>query len=133
MSLKSWLFLAFSVLPTASVHAEPVTLSGEYRSDSFSLSFADGKCFAVDGSDKIETECLMKGDLLYLAPVAAKDQQTLLNIWLVYTAVGNRLESSHLEDRETGRVFSKSRQPRVVLLKRPSSSGDNTAESTAQP
>lgn len=133
MSLKAWLPLIFPVLIAAPIHAEPVTLSGEYRSDSFSLSFADGKCFAVNGGDKIETECLMKGKLLYLAPVAAKDQQTLLNIWLVYTVVGDRLESSHLEDRETGRIFSKSRQPQVVLSKQPASPGDTAAGSAARP
>jgi hypothetical protein len=96
-----------------------MSLQGKYTESSFSLLFKDGKCYCIDksGKDRTETKYLIKKDKLYIAPIVPKGQQMTRNVWVVYTIKSKSLESSHLEDMNTGDVFYKEKTPKIVLVK----------------
>jgi hypothetical protein len=95
------------------------SLSGTYKSKDFSLIFENGKCYCLDGSSKerVETKYLIKNDKLYIAPIVPKGETMTRNVWVAYTIKSNALESSHVEDMDTGDVFYKDKTPKTVLVK----------------
>jgi len=109
--------------------AEPLDLSGIYKVEhiedgSLAIRFDGDRCFLSGGPqgkfvDDVETQCLRKGNLLYIAPLVAKDTRMTRNVWVAYTIVDDRLESSHLEDMDNGDVFYKdrNRQPQIIFQK----------------
>ena len=114
--------------------AQPLGLSGVYKLDKIdkidkighendSIRFDGDRCF-LSGStpgesvENVEVKCLRRGNLLYIGS-PTKNERMTRNIWVVYTIVDDRLESSHLEDMDDGEVFYKERnkQPQVIFKK----------------
>ncbi|MCL2310671.1 MAG: hypothetical protein FWC42_10495 [Proteobacteria bacterium] len=104
---------------------EPLGLSGAYlykgegKDQNFSMKFEGERCFVmgVPSGETNEAKCLRKGNQLYIAPIVPKNEKMTRNVWVVYTVVDNRLESSHLEDMDDGQVFYKGREPKIILQK----------------
>lgn len=109
--------VAFGTVPFLA-HAEPLGLSGFYKGEGFSMKFDGERCFAMGAANEAaETQCVRRGDLLYISPVVPKGQRMTRNVWVAYTVADDRLESSHLEDMDDGAVFYKDRRPKLVLQK----------------
>ena len=109
--------IAFGTVPFLA-HAEPLGLSGFYKGEGFSMKFDGERCFAMGApNEAAETQCVRRGDLLYIAPVVPKGQRMTRNVWVAYTVADDRLESSHLEDMDDGAVFYKDRRPKLILQK----------------
>ena len=96
-----------------------VGLAGTYKGEHFSMVFEKGKCFCVneDGKDRVETDYLIKKDKVYVAPIVPKGEKMTRNVWVVYTIKEKMLESSHVEDMDTGDVFYKDQKPPIILAK----------------
>ena len=60
---------------------------------------------------------MVKNGKVYIAPIVPKGKQMTRNAWPVYTIKGDSLESSHVEDMDTGDVFYKDKTPKIVLKK----------------
>jgi len=110
--------------------AQPLGLSGVYKVEHengyLSIRFDGDRCFLSGGPpgkfvENVETKCLRKENLLYIGPPVAvtKTEQMTRNVWVAYTIVDDRLESSHVEDMDNGEVFYKERnkQPQIILKK----------------
>lgn len=94
-------------------------LEGTYTCDVMSLVFEHGKCFCIDRAtnQRFETKYLLKGHKLYIAPIVPEGKKMIRNAWPVYTIKGDTLESSHVEDMDTGEIFYKDQQPKLILKK----------------
>lgn len=108
-----------SVVCRGDEKAKAVSLSGTYKGDHFSMVFEKGKCLCLDKNDKnrVETKYLIKKDKAYIAPIVPKGEKMTRNVWVVYTIKEKSLESSHVEDMDTGDVFYKEKKPRIILTK----------------
>jgi len=96
-----------------------IELSGTYTCKDFSMMFEKGKCFLInkDDKDRLETKYLIRNDKVYIAPIVPKGETMTRNVWVVYAIKGQTLESSHVEDMDTGDVFYKDEKPSIVLTK----------------
>ena len=102
--------------------SEARVLEGRYVGEGLErlcFVFKDGKCYCIDTAtnEQMETKYLIKGDKLYIAPIVSEGEKMIRNAWPVYTIKGDTLESSHVEDMDTGEVFYKDRLPRIILKK----------------
>jgi hypothetical protein len=104
----------------AYANAEPLGLSGIYRGEAFSLKIQGENCVAIsDTGEMLETKCIRKGDLLYIAPILPKRAKMIRNAWPAYSIQDNQLESSHVEDMDSGEIFYKNQKPTIILKKIP--------------
>jgi len=101
--------------------AEGKLLDGTYTGDGWSLIFEHGKCYCTkpgtNDKERAETKYVVKDDKVYIAPIVPKGKTMTRNAWPVYTIKGDSLESSHVEDMDTGEVFYKDKAGKVVLKK----------------
>ena len=109
----------FLAVASSATTAEPVTLTGFYKGEYFSMAFDSGKCIITNEQNKeeIETPCSMKNGLLYFKPVVQKGEKMIRDVWLAYKVQDGRIESSHLEDMNDGQIFYKDKKPTIVLIK----------------
>lgn len=116
MTLPALLIAVAGLATSFGICAEPLGLSGAYIGDGFSLTFEGERCFATGSRGDIsETKCLRKGNLLYIAPIVPKGERMIRDVWVAYTILDDRLESSHLEDMDDGHIFYKDRKPKLIL------------------
>jgi hypothetical protein len=107
-----------AVAASSAAYAEPLGLSGFYKGDGFSMNFDGAQCSAISPAGEVaETKCIRKGNLVYIAPIVPNGQRMIRNVWVAYTVVDDRLESSHVEDMDDGQVFYKDQRPKLVLKK----------------
>jgi len=94
-------------------------LDGTYAGEGLSLTFEHGKCYCVDPAsrERAETKYVVKDDRVYIAPIVPKGKTMTRNAWPVYRIRGDSLESSHVEDMDTGEVFYKDKTPKLVLVR----------------
>jgi len=94
-------------------------MDGMYAGEGLSLTFERGKCYCTDTASKerAETKYVVKDDKVYIAPIVPKGKTMTRNAWPVYTIKGDSLESSHVEDMDTGEVFYKDKKPKLVLVR----------------
>ncbi len=94
-------------------------MDGTYTGEGLSLTFEQGKCYCVDKASKerAETKYVVKDGKVYIAPIVPQGKKMTRNAWPVYTIKGDSLESSHVEDMDTGEVFYKDKMPRAVLVR----------------
>jgi len=98
----------------------PVSLTGSYKheKDHFSMLFEGGKCYGFSKSgDKVQANCFMKGQVLYLQPIVDKGRKLVRNVWVVYQVFDDRLLYSHVEDLDNGQVLYKDSAEKAVLIK----------------
>jgi hypothetical protein len=96
--------------------------SGVYRySDGDgAVEFRDGKFLQYDlpGRNLVyESTYFVKGNRLYVRPNRQESSIMIRRVAIVYIISGNQLIPSHLEDLDTGDVFEKETDPKVVLRK----------------
>jgi hypothetical protein len=120
--MNKWIPFAagtFLIVVSSVTTAEPVTLTGFYKGEFFSMNFDNGKCILTNeqNKEKVETPCSMKNGLLYFKPVVPKGEKMIRDVWLAYKVLDNRIESSHLEDMNDGQIFYKDSKPTIVLFK----------------
>jgi len=124
--LRTFLLSVTLLFASSVALAEPLGLSGlykvsgKYKDKNISMRFDGDKCFISGGPRggelaDAEAKCLRKGNLLYISN--PNRQRMTRNIWLVYTVVDDRLESSHLEDMDNGDIFYKKQQPEMIFQK----------------
>ncbi|MCR4414925.1 MAG: hypothetical protein NUV77_21105 [Thermoguttaceae bacterium] len=104
--------------PAKKGKSEPKLLDGTYTCELMSLVFEHGKCFCIETTtnQRAETKYLIKGDKLYIAPILPEGKKMIRNAWPVYTIKGDTLESSHVEDMDTGEIFE-DHLPKLILKK----------------
>ena len=103
-----------------STSRDPVTLTGKYahEDENYAVEFHDGKCtWPNDAKEQVETDCFMRGDLIYLKPVVPVGEKMSRNVWVVYEIHDGYLESHHIEDLDDGTIFYKNFKPKVILRK----------------
>jgi len=122
--LRTFVLSASLLLAACLAHAEPLGLSGVYKTEgggkdeSFMMKFEGDQCSAIGPAGEVaKTQCLRQGNLLYIAPIVPKGQRMTRNVWVVYTIFDDRLESSHVEDMDSGDIFYKDQKPKIVLKK----------------
>lgn len=114
------IMIGLATLCISAAPSPPGTLSGIYKGEAFSMEFKNGKCFMIDATapaNKVEARFTIKGKLLYIAPIVPKGERMTNNVSIVYTIVDDRLESSHIEDMDSGQILNKDMRPKVILRK----------------
>lgn len=96
-------------------------LDGTYTGDGWSLIFEHGKCYCTkpgtNDKERAETKHLVRDGKVYIAPIVPPGKKMTRNAWPVYTIKDDSLESSHVEDMDTGEVFYKDQTRKVILTK----------------
>jgi len=105
---------------TAPATDAPISLTGSYKheKDHFSMLFEGGKCYGFSkAGDKVQANCFMKGQVLYLQPIVDKGRKLVRNVWVAYQVFDDRLVYSHVEDLDNGQVLYKDSAEKAVLIK----------------
>lgn len=96
-------------------------LSGVYSNTDTVFEFRGGRFLQYDSSGKNllhETTYSVKRGKVYILPTREQAQMTTRRIAVVFTVSGNELVFSHGEDIDTGDVFYKDMEPRIILTKK---------------
>lgn len=117
MAMFSALLGGCSPLPRLPAGASNA-LSGVYANSTTAYEFRNGKFFQYDRPGRtlnFESSYFVKGDKVY---IVGKNMDTMIRrVCVVYTISGNQLISSHLEDMDTGDMFYKDKEPKIILTK----------------